>query len=37
VKALLGHVHQNFLGVSEFMFSKLPQEALQNQFATKIQ
>ena len=28
VKALLGHVQQNFLAVSEFMFSKLPQEAL---------
>ena len=37
VKALLNHVHQNFLAVSEYMFSKLPQEALQNQFATKIQ
>ena len=36
VKALLSHVHQNFLAVSEYMFSKLPAEALQNQFATKI-
>ena len=24
VKALLQHVHQNFLAVSEYMFSKLP-------------
>ena len=35
VKGLLAQVHQNFLSVSEFMFSKLPQEALQNQFASK--
>lgn len=37
VRALLSYVHLNFLAVTEFMFSKLPQEALQNQFATKIQ
>ena len=37
MRGLLNCVHQNFLAVTDFMFSKLPAEALQNQFASKIQ
>lgn len=37
VRGLLSYVHQNFLAVTDFMFSKLPAEALQNQFANKVQ
>ena len=36
VKALLGSVHQNFLAVVDFLLSKLPQEAQQNQYSAKL-
>ena len=36
VKSVLGSVHQNFLAVVEFLLSKLPQEAQQNQFSAKL-
>jgi len=36
VRVLFNNVHQNFLAVTEFIFSKLPSEALHNQFAQKI-
>lgn len=36
VKSLLSSVHQNFLAVVEFLLSKLPAEAQQNQFSNKL-